>query len=93
MSNRNRKLVPFTLGPVTALINTREINNWTKHHGTTAAGVKVNSASTATIGESTVIDTGQVQFSMLSADLEVMAAGVLTGLGYTISAPSIDKAS
>jgi hypothetical protein len=91
MKNRNfsaRSMVPVTIHGATVMIDANSISDWRKHHGTTAAGVKVNSLSTKQIGDSTVIGAGRGKLSVLTDELEVVSVDLLTDLGYTVTAPA-----
>lgn len=88
ISNQSQaQLVPFASKGVKGMINPQTLD-WTKHHGTTKDGAKVNSLATASFGDSTFIagEDGQV-FSATTDEIEVLAKRFLSELGYQISAP------
>lgn len=81
------KLVPVLVGGSTIQASVDSISNWKSHHGTTAAGVQVNSLKTAQVGDSTVIASDTDVMSVPTADLEIAARDTLKTLGYDVVQP------
>lgn len=92
MKNRFRKLVPVTIAGITTQLDAASIatSNWTAHHGKTAAGNKVNSLSSVQVGKTTILNMPGTNafFSVPTDDLEVAAAQMLAGFGYTVTPPN-----
>jgi hypothetical protein len=61
-------------------------DKWTKLHGDTLTGIKVNSPSIALVPESSTvaIESEGSYFGMPAADFEVMVAGAAKKLGYDV---------
>lgn len=87
MSNRNRKLVSFMQGSLIAQINPNQIVDWKNHHGTTAAGVQVNSIQSAKVGDSVLMKKGSGVLSATPGEIEVYCTQFLTGMGFTVTPP------
>ena len=88
-----QKFVPFiTAEGIQASINPKDIpeSMWDHHHGKTATGVKVNSLQSVTFGDSLLIrkNTGGPTLSVSTAEFEVAAVQILTGMGYKMQAPT-----
>jgi len=92
---RFRKLVPVTISGITTHLDAAGIDSssWTQHHGKTATGTKVDSLKSLTIGETTILNMPGTNafFSVPTDHLEVAAAQILSGLGYSVAPPAPSK--
>jgi hypothetical protein len=88
LSNGSRP-IPFQFdgGLSAKLTNPSEIKNWTTHHGMTKAGVKVNSLSSAKVGDSIFIkrDDSSPILSVGIDELEVFVIQQAVLFGYTLT--------
>ncbi|OGG76378.1 hypothetical protein A2950_00205 [Candidatus Kaiserbacteria bacterium RIFCSPLOWO2_01_FULL_55_19] len=87
----NIRLVPVSINGKLIQVNAAAIakGDCTPHHGQTAAGVKVNSARSYDIGDSSIVwaSDGAPATSFLKTDLEVFAKQKLEALGFQVTKP------
>lgn len=93
-SNNKSLLVPVTLdNGIQAFVNPFKIpdENWTRHHGKTAAGQQVNSMKTCTVDRTVLLQNGfgGPVLAVPITDLEVLAKNVLASKNYTIQSPQV----
>ncbi len=83
------RLVPVSINGKAISVDANSIakQDRTLHHGQTAGGVRVNSAQSYDIGDSTIVwaSDGAPPVSFLKTDLEVFARQSLEKSGFNVS--------
>lgn len=86
--------LPVIMSGIPAFIAASDIPSasWTKSHGKTIAGVPVNSAEHAAVGESTVIRSPKGHtLALNNDDAEVLVVDLARKFGYTVTAPAAQQ--